>query len=93
MLLEIFNLIVPVVGVLMSVGYFPQALRIIRNKSAKDVSLLMYIIMAVGTWVWLLYGILIGSITIILGFVVGVIGSNLVLALKLVYDRKSRRNK
>ncbi len=91
---EFFRIFVTVVGIIMSIGYFPQAWRMIKNKSSKDVSITTCIILAVGTFVWTVYGFLINDLVVIISFVVGVIGSWLVLAIKIKYDRqqKSRRN-
>lgn len=72
-------------GVLMSVGYFPQAYIIWRNKSARGVSLLSFSIFSVGTTVWTLYGISIKDKAIIASFVIGMIGSWTVLLLALKY--------
>ncbi|MFC1720916.1 SemiSWEET family sugar transporter [Patescibacteria group bacterium] len=83
--LEIF---VTFMGVLMSVGYFPQAYKIWKTKSARDVSLFTYGIFSVGTFVWTLYGVYINDLPIILSFIVGIIGSWLVLGLSLYYKDK-----
>jgi uncharacterized protein with PQ loop repeat len=40
MFIEILNFLTAIVGVLMSLGYFPQAYKIYKNKSSKDVSLI-----------------------------------------------------
>ena len=82
---NILSVLVSVMGVLMSLGHFPQAYKIWKKKSAKDVSILTYCIFATGTWVWLLYGISIGQWPIIVSFIIGVIGSTTVLALILRY--------
>jgi MtN3 and saliva related transmembrane protein len=44
-------------------SFLPQAIRIWRTRSARDVSLVMYLMMAAGNFLWLTYGILIGSIS------------------------------
>lgn len=72
-------------GVLMSVGYFPQAYIIWKNKSARGVSLLSFSIFSVGTTVWTLYGISTNDNAIIASFAVGMIGSWMVLLLALKY--------
>ncbi len=72
----------------MSLGYFPQAYRIYKNKSSKNVSILSYVIFSFGTLTWLVYGLLINDLPIILGFILGVIGSWLVLILTLIYNKK-----
>jgi uncharacterized protein with PQ loop repeat len=53
------------------------------------VSLTTYVIFSVGCYVWLGYGLLLNELPIIASFIIGVVGSNLVLALKLKYDRKN----
>lgn len=75
-------------GTVMSLGYFPQAYKIWKNKSAKDISIPSFIIFSVGTLTWLVYGILIHDITIILGFVIGVVGSWSILFLSFLYKNK-----
>lgn len=72
----------------MSFGYFPQALRIWRDKSAADISILTYAIFSVGTAIWLTYGFVTGDPVIIASFAVGVIGSWLVLGLTLYFRRR-----
>jgi MtN3 and saliva related transmembrane protein len=46
-------------------SFLPQALRIWRTRSARDVSLVMYVMMAAGNSLWLSYGILMGSVSMI----------------------------
>ena len=81
----ILKILVAVVGVLMSLSYFPQAYLIYKNKSARDVSLLSFSIFAFGTVVWVIYGFALNDMSIVASFSLGVIGSWLVLALKLIY--------
>ena len=44
-------------------SFLPQALRIWRTRSARDVSLVMYVMMACGNTLWLIYGTLLGSVS------------------------------
>ncbi len=74
-------------GILMSLGYYPQAWKIFRQKSARDISIPTFAIFSFGTLSWLCYGLYEHDWTIILGFVLGVIGSWTVLALTLWYRR------
>ena len=46
-------------------SFLPQAIRIWRTRSARDVSLAMYLMMTAGNALWLTYGILIGSVSMI----------------------------
>jgi MtN3 and saliva related transmembrane protein len=85
MLLEIFSVLVSIFGILMSVGHFPQAYKIYKNKSSKDVSFITYSLFFVGCFLWILYGIINLDAPIIVSFSVGLIGSFLVLFMKLKY--------
>jgi uncharacterized protein with PQ loop repeat len=84
----IFEVLVTIVGVAMSLGYFPQAYKIFMAKSARNVSVTSYWIFAFGTTVWLVYGISLKSWVIMLSFLPGVIGSWLVLILIRIYGKK-----
>jgi len=75
-------------GVIMSLGYFPQAYKVYKNKSSKDISLLAFVIFSLGTLTWFIYGLTIKDIPIILGFILGVIGSWLVLILSIIYRKR-----
>lgn len=50
---------------LTTLSFLPQALRIWRLKSARDVSLTMYLMMFAGQVMWLTYGAVIGSVSLI----------------------------
>lgn len=88
LLMKLFQVLTTIVGVVMSIGYFPQAYKIYKNKSAANISLLSFSIAAFGTMVWTLYGFFIQDLVVILSFVVGVIGSRLVLLLTLKYRKE-----
>ncbi|HEY0010385.1 MAG TPA: SemiSWEET family transporter [Candidatus Paceibacterota bacterium] len=79
---------VTVVGFAFSIGYYPQAYKIFKTKSAGDVSISSFIIFVIGTTVWTFYGFYERNITIILSFFLGMVGSWLVLFLTLYYRRK-----
>ncbi len=77
--------IVAVLGVVMSLGHFPQAYRIWQKKDAEDVSITTFGVFAVGSLVWTIYGIVLHDLVIIAGFIFGVVGSWTVLALTIYY--------
>ena len=74
-------------GIVMSIGYYPQAYRIWKTKSAKDISLSSFVIFVAGTTTWFLYGFYLGDKVIMASFSLGVIGSWFVLLLTLRYRR------
>jgi len=49
-----------------TVSFIPQALKTIRTKETKDLSLTMYSVLTTGIFFWLVYGILLHNIPIIL---------------------------
>ena len=89
---QLVSAFVIVVGIAISFAYFPQAYRIWKNKSAADVSVLSYAILATGTTTYLLYGFYKNDFVLIAGFLFGVIGSWLVLILALYFRRRKNNN-
>ena len=47
-------------------AFIPQVYKIYKEKNADGISLTMYIIMFTGVILWFIYGILIGSLSIII---------------------------
>lgn len=54
-----------VAGTITSVTFIPQVIKIWRSKSVKDISMLMMLLLVLGTSLWLTYGLLIRSTPII----------------------------
>ncbi|HAO46237.1 MAG TPA: SemiSWEET transporter [Ferruginibacter sp.] len=52
-------------GTITSITFLPQVIRIWKTKSVKDISMLMMILLLVGTCCWLMYGILMKDAAII----------------------------
>ncbi len=73
-------------GTLTTLCWTPQAIKILRSRDAKAVSLITQLTFAVGCTLWLIYGLLIGSAAIIVFNVVTVALTLLIIALKLRYD-------
>jgi MtN3 and saliva related transmembrane protein len=55
-----------IAAILTTSAFIPQVYKIYKEKKAQGVSLTMYLIMFVGVLLWLVYGVLIGSIAIII---------------------------
>ncbi len=73
-------------GTLTTLCWTPQAIKIIRSRDAKSISLITQITFVLGCSLWLLYGLMIGSASIILFNAVTVALNLLIIALKLRYD-------
>lgn len=91
MLLSIFEVLSTIFGVFMSASHFFQAYKLWKRKSSDDLSLVTVSTFAVGTMVWLVYGLLISSIPLIISFAIGLLGNLLVLALVITYKKKKRK--
>ncbi len=80
-----------VAAILTTLSFLPQALRIRRLRSADDVSLTMYLMMVTGQGLWLGYGIVISSPSMIGANVVAMTMVAWVLSMKLRDLRRTRR--
>jgi MtN3 and saliva related transmembrane protein len=70
---------------LTTVSFIPQVVQVWRSKHTKDISLGMYSIFTFGIAVWLVYGIMLGSMPIIIANCITMILAGSVLAMKLKY--------
>lgn len=61
-----YEIIGIIAAILTTSGFIPQVYKIYKEKNAKGVSLTMYLILFIGVLLWLVYGILIGSLSIII---------------------------
>jgi MtN3 and saliva related transmembrane protein len=73
-------------GTLTTVCWTPQAIKILRSRDARSISLITQITFVIGCVLWLLYGLLIGSASIILFNIVTVALNLLIIGLKLRFD-------
>jgi len=74
-------------GTAMALGYFPQAYKIYKAKSAKNISILTFAIFSLGSLFWLLHGIAIDDVPLVISSIPGTIGSWLVLFLSIKYRK------
>lgn len=72
-----------------TVAFIPQLLRVLRLRSAREISLPTFLLFSVGVFLWLLYGLYIGSKPVIASNAVTLLLSVSILALKLRYDRRA----
>jgi len=76
-----------VAGALSCTTFLPQVVKTWKSKSTKDVSLLMFIIASLGTSLWLIYGLLIDSFSLIFTNIIVLILSLIMLFLKIKYNK------
>lgn len=53
-------------GILCTVSFLPQVIKIYRTKSVKDISLLTFCVFTTGVFLWFTYGLLIKDMPIII---------------------------
>ncbi len=66
-------------------AFIPQAVRVIKTRHTKDISLYMYAIFVVGLILWLTYGILLINLPIIIANIFSLIFASIILYLKIKY--------
>lgn len=75
-----------IMGVFGQFMFFVQAFKIFATKSAKDLSLLAFVISFVALSSWLVYGILNKDKPLIISNIVALVGAGLVLAGIVIYS-------
>ena len=84
----VVNLIGSVAAICTTISFLPQLIRVYRLKSAREISLTMFLVFSFGVFLWLLYGVFIRSFPVILANVLTLALSLAILGLKLRYDRR-----
>jgi MtN3 and saliva related transmembrane protein len=69
-------------------SFLPQLIRVWQRKSARDVSLSMFLLFSFGVACWLLYGLGIGSAPVIAANAVTLALALAILILKVRYDQR-----
>jgi MtN3 and saliva related transmembrane protein len=72
-------------GFITSLTFLPQVIKTWKEKSAKDISLMMFIIAAVNEVMWIVYGVLLNNWVIILTNSIVLTMSLIMIFLKLRY--------
>jgi len=67
-------------GILCTVSFLPQVIKIFRSKNTRDISLVTFSIFSIGVFLWAIYGFLIKDIPVIMTNI-----AIFVLALSIVF--------
>ena len=68
-----------------TISFLPQVIKTWKSRSAKDLSLVMFSLFCAGILLWLIYGILIGSLPVILSNAFTLVLSSTILFFKLKF--------
>ncbi len=74
-----------IAGAITTASFLPQVLKTWKTKSAKDISLGMFVFISVGMFLWIVYGFLINSFPVIAANIVSLTLALIVIVLKLKY--------
>ena len=66
-----------------TIAFFPQILQVYHTKQTRDLSLPTFIFRTTGIFIWLIYGILLGSLPIILANSIALIGCLYIVIMKI----------
>jgi MtN3 and saliva related transmembrane protein len=77
-------------GILTTVAFLPQVIKTYASRSARDISLHMYVIFTIGILLWLVHGLLAGSGPVVAANSVGLVLSLSMVVMKVVFGRGKR---
>jgi MtN3 and saliva related transmembrane protein len=83
--MDFINLLGLLAGTITSISFLPQLIKTWRSKSAKDVSLVMFLFLGIGITLWIVYGFLTNTVPIIAANVATLILIILIIGLKFKY--------
>jgi MtN3 and saliva related transmembrane protein len=70
-------------GLLTTIAFVPQVVKIWKARSAKDISLPTFLVFTLGVALWLLFGILSGELPIIIWNAVTLVLTGAILVMKI----------
>ncbi len=86
---ESIDLIGYAAATMTTISFLPQLIRVVKLRTARDISLGMFLIFTVGTLFWLVYGVLSRSTPVAIANGVTLVLSASILFLKLRFDHEA----
>ncbi len=68
-----------------TVSFIPQAIKIIKIRETRDISLLTYLFLEVGILLWLIYGISLSNLPLIFANTITLLFTTIILGLKIKF--------
>jgi len=72
-------------GCMTTCSFMPQVVRTYRSRSVADISLRMYLLLCAGIAMWVVYGVLIGSVSVVAANSVSLCLTLAILVMKIAY--------
>jgi MtN3 and saliva related transmembrane protein len=88
--MNIWTIIGFVAATCTTISFVPQLVRVLQLRSAREISLGMFLLFSFGTVLWLLYGWSVHSWPVMVSNAVTLVLSLTILFFKLKYDREQR---
>jgi MtN3 and saliva related transmembrane protein len=83
------NNITTIIGLLAAFGttvsFLPQAVKTIQTKDTSGISLSMYTLFTAGTLLWLIYGLMSGSLPVTIANAITLVFASVILVYKIRY--------
>ncbi len=83
----VVNFIGSLAAICTTIAFVPQLVRVYRLRTARDISLITFLVFSLGVFLWLLYGLFIHSLPIIFANGATLVLAMAILSLKLLYGR------
>ncbi|HNV29453.1 MAG TPA: SemiSWEET transporter [Cyclobacteriaceae bacterium] len=74
-----------IAGFLTTMAFIPQVVKTWRTRSAKDLSLVMFLLYCLGVFLWMIYGIMIDELPVILWNIITLILAAVILFFKIKF--------
>jgi MtN3 and saliva related transmembrane protein len=81
--LDVNTIIGLVAAICTTFSFLPQAIKVIRTKHTKDLSLVMYSVFTLGVFLWLVYGVLIKDAPLIIANIITLLLAGTILIMKI----------
>ena len=72
-------------GTLTTIAFFPQVIKTWKTKKTEDISLVMFLILCLGIFLWLVYGLIIKDLPLILANGITFLFASIILIFKIKY--------
>ncbi len=86
--MNIIPALATILGVITGLANIPQIIKIFKNKSAKDLSLITNTIFLLSSFVWLIYGFQLNNYPLMIANIIYIITYTLIIIGFLLYGKK-----
>lgn len=83
--MDIFELLGYLAAILTTISFLPQAIKTIKTKDTRGISLPMYILFTLGVLFWLIYGLHFNMIPVIIANIITLVLASIILFFKIKY--------